>query len=1018
MPRSIFPKDQFQDTEGNALVGASVEIRRESDNVLTTIYAARTGGSTIAQPLTTDGNGRIVAYLEAAPGGYRVVATLGSLVVTRRHVAVGTVAEHDWPVAAADVTFPTGTGGIAATNVLDAIAGAAALGGGAIQVWDGDGSVEAAATRVVFNENLTTAALGSGVVRVNAAAAAPGDDNLIGDTYGLIHDGTTDQTAAINDAMVTHPFAVFRAPSDATGPLRIDGSFDPPNGADVDISRIDIDLGQLGRIFPQGQITEAPDENPKIRLAANVAAGATTIFLNLVVAANIDELAADKLLIIRGEKDAAGVAMEQDRVLIDSVTSTGALTATVTTQEPLQNAYQVEYPESDWVPGDGTDKTRISVAVGSLLTASTDEDARVLTVADGSIFSAGDFAIVRSMRMVVPDDPGSIPYGEEPCRIFSVDGNTITLQESLGRAFATADKAGLYKQDEKRVRIRFGRGKIRTVQAAGDRRIDYIGGQYLTEGSEFVNPRIDTTNETHDHEGAGIALRRCYGVRIIDPFVRGRVNLGGGIGNGVFVAYSTRCEVVQGYLERCRHGVLFQGGNLNLWWRGLAVANYTNGGDFHGAGEFNSRIEDCTFVGGTETAPDSTQQGGVTCGNTRWHAEGRRNRVSGCFFVGFNANSGDFGILVRPAQDGLDLKNNTVISCNRGIGVQHNDQAGPIFSRDVILQGITYRDVVSQIVLTGEAPAWAAGQTVLSATAIRPRFRINGGNLYKTEAGGTTGATPPTHTSGSASDGVLTWIYVAPSANRIVDFVNRDLLSSGGGDGGLVDAQTGSGRLATPVITAGAATITNAFLAQQLSTENGAEVTTDSVIVQLFDPADTAADVEFSLDFGAAGGGGIIQCWVPPEVTGAITIKSSSGAGTVDGAATITPPKGEIFGIIRRAGSTQVYFTTIDPGTIPGETETASFTLGTKHVGKMTDADHATVPIVITVDGGFDPPLRTYAAFVQTGAAAASFATTGGATLQKPDTDDLTFEGRYATATLVYRGSANWLLIGRMAAPA
>lgn len=33
------------------------------------------------------------------------------------------------------------------------------------------------------------------------------------------------------------------------------------------------------------------------------------------------------------------------------------------------------------------------------------------------------------------------------------------------------------------------------------------------------------------------------------------------------------------------------------------------------------------------------------------------------------------------------------------------------------------------------------------------------GNIYKTTAGGTTGATPPTHTTGSASDGAVTWTY-------------------------------------------------------------------------------------------------------------------------------------------------------------------------------------------------------------------------------------------------------------------
>lgn len=129
MPRAIFPKDQFQDSEGNALVGASVEIRREMDNVLATVYAAREGEETIAQPLTTDGNGQIVAYLDASPGGYRTDATLGSFVAQRRNVAVGTLAEYDWPAAAVDVVYPTGYGGIASANVRDAIVEASGFDG-------------------------------------------------------------------------------------------------------------------------------------------------------------------------------------------------------------------------------------------------------------------------------------------------------------------------------------------------------------------------------------------------------------------------------------------------------------------------------------------------------------------------------------------------------------------------------------------------------------------------------------------------------------------------------------------------------------------------------------------------------------------------------------------------------------------------------------------------------------------------------------------------------------------------
>lgn len=42
------------------------------------------------------------------------------------------------------------------------------------------------------------------------------------------------------------------------------------------------------------------------------------------------------------------------------------------------------------------------------------------------------------------------------------------------------------------------------------------------------------------------------------------------------------------------------------------------------------------------------------------------------------------------------------------------------------------------------------------------------GNYYSTTAGGTTGATPPTHTSGSASDGGVTWDYYSGPYNQFL----------------------------------------------------------------------------------------------------------------------------------------------------------------------------------------------------------------------------------------------------------
>jgi hypothetical protein len=81
----------------------------------------------------------------------------------------------------------------------------------------------------------------------------------------------------------------------------------------------------------------------------------------------------------------------------------------------------------------------------------------------------------------------------------------------------------------------------------------------------------------------------------------------------------------------------------------------------------------------------------------------------------------------------------------------------------------------NELLITPTPTAAQAGQVCIfeyiADRAVRPRtwtastvftagsYCFNNGNYYKTTAGGTSGATAPTHTSGSVSDGGVTWAY-------------------------------------------------------------------------------------------------------------------------------------------------------------------------------------------------------------------------------------------------------------------
>jgi len=74
---------------------------------------------------------------------------------------------------------------------------------------------------------------------------------------------------------------------------------------------------------------------------------------------------------------------------------------------------------------------------------------------------------------------------------------------------------------------------------------------------------------------------------------------------------------------------------------------------------------------------------------------------------------------------------------------------------------------------------WTTG-TAFAAGA----YCSNGGNLYSTVAGGTSGATPPTWTSGSNTDGGITWVYtLGPysdfKADTDTSVINEDVVTLG-----------------------------------------------------------------------------------------------------------------------------------------------------------------------------------------------------------------------------------------------
>lgn len=91
-----------QDDAGNVIASPSVEVRRESDNALVSLFSDRAGSSALANPFTAGVDGLIAFHVIG--GAYKVTVTKGVDVQTFRYVGIGTNSEYDYTAPSAGVT--------------------------------------------------------------------------------------------------------------------------------------------------------------------------------------------------------------------------------------------------------------------------------------------------------------------------------------------------------------------------------------------------------------------------------------------------------------------------------------------------------------------------------------------------------------------------------------------------------------------------------------------------------------------------------------------------------------------------------------------------------------------------------------------------------------------------------------------------------------------------------------------------------------------------------------------------
>ena len=87
------------------------------------------------------------------------------------------------------------------------------------------------------------------------------------------------------------------------------------------------------------------------------------------------------------------------------------------------------------------------------------------------------------------------------------------------------------------------------------------------------------------------------------------------------------------------------------------------------------------------------------------------------------------------------------------------------------------RSLAPWVALAGEYENWATGQTISGANV----YRTNNGQHYKSTGAGTTGASAPVHTSGTVSDGGVSWTWIDSADRSVFQFNEYGQVQIGGG---------------------------------------------------------------------------------------------------------------------------------------------------------------------------------------------------------------------------------------------
>lgn len=470
--------------------------------------------------------------------------------------------------------------------------------------------------------------------------------------------------------------------------MYINSTVDIPSYVEIDFGMMTLVYGATARIRmsgseseinPGSRITPTPTTGTG-RLESAISAGATTLELrNGDPESDPTLYNVGEYIILRGEQDAGGVAIEKDIVRITNV---DVPTRIITFTPATEFAYAVDYPGSS-SPFPGLDETTITIRQSYPIersNAATGDTVINVGATAAADLAPGDWIQIEDDKTIGDendDTTSSNAVRFEMVQITDVDttggSENITISRALLDTFTLANNSIVTKilpcqfSTIKNANVTF-------AESQTDRNF------HIAHAVDSVQCTIDNIHVRRDWSGGFTQLANAHRLlrsvqcNILNCSTRNpEPTVGGAESYGLSLYYTYGCTVNNYYAHGTRHSLLLFGADRNIVTNFVSTDCAVSDIDFHGGNERENIISNFTIVGGVTQSSDSTSKTGVKFGNP-FH-------LAGCF-----GNVVQNGTIVLP-DDGLTTQ--------RGIEIQ-----AP--SSDNVISNIRIRDVDTAIYMVDQ----------------------------------------------------------------------------------------------------------------------------------------------------------------------------------------------------------------------------------------------------------------------------------------------------------------------------